>query len=43
MKLTGTVKKKDDATGVVEVEVAGRNTWGDHVTGTVAVALPRKA
>ena len=42
MKLTGTVKKKDDAAGVVEIEVAGRNSWGDHVTGTVAVALPRK-
>ena len=42
MKLTGTVKKKDEAAGVVEVEVAGRNSWGDHVTGTVAVALPRK-
>jgi acyl dehydratase len=43
MKMTGTVKKKDDAAGVVEIEVAGRNSWGDHVTGTVAVALPRSA
>ena len=43
MKMTGTVKKKDAAAGVVEIEVAGRNSWGDHVTGTVAVALPRSA
>jgi acyl dehydratase len=42
MKMTGTVKRKDDAAGVVEIEVAGRNSWGDHVTGTVAVALPRQ-
>ena len=43
MKMTGTVKRKDEAAGVVEIEVAGRNSWGDHVTGTVAVALPRSA
>jgi len=42
MKMTGVVKKKDEAAGVLEVEVAGRNSWGDHVTGTVVVALPRK-
>jgi acyl dehydratase len=42
MKMTGTVKKKDDAAGALEVEVSGRNSWGDHVTGTVVVALPRK-
>ncbi len=40
MKMTGTVKKKDDAARTIEVEVAGRNSWGDHVTGTVVVALP---
>lgn len=43
MRMTGTVKKKDEAAGIVEIEVAGRNSWGDHVTGTVAVALPRSA
>ena len=37
MKMTGTVKKKDDAAGALEVEVSGRNSWGDHVTGTVIV------
>ena len=41
MKMTGSVKKKDEATKTLEVEVAGRNSWGDHVTGTVVVALPR--
>ncbi len=41
MKMTGSVKKKDDAARTLEVEVAGRNSWGDHVTGTVVVALPR--
>ena len=42
MKMSGVVKKKDDGAGTVEVDVAGRNSWGDHVTGTVVVALPRK-
>jgi len=41
MKMTGVVKRKDDGAGTVEVDVAGRNSWGDHVTGTVVVALPR--
>ena len=41
MTFTGSVKSVDTADGVVEVEVAGRNSWGDHVTGTVSVALPR--
>ena len=41
MKMTGTVRKKDDAARTLEIEVAGRNSWGDHVTGTVVVALPR--
>ena len=43
MKMTGTVKAKDDAAGTVQVEVAGKNGWGDHVTGTVRVRLPRSA
>ena len=40
MKMTGTVKGVDDRTGVVEISVVGANAWGDHVTGTVRVALP---
>ena len=43
MRLTGTVRAKDDEAGVVEVQIAGTNSWGDHVTGTVVVALPRQA
>ena len=41
MKMTGSVKKKDETAKTIEVEVAGRNSWGDQVTGTVVVALPR--
>lgn len=45
MTLTGTVTAKrgpepDDRHGVVEVTLRGANGLGDHVTGTVEVALP---
>jgi acyl dehydratase len=42
MRLTGRVIAVSAEAGerVVEVEVAGRNGLGDHVTGTVTVALP---
>ena len=43
MKMNGKVKAKDEKNGTVEVEVVGTNTWGDHVTGTVTVALPTGA
>jgi acyl dehydratase len=39
MTLTGRVKDKSD--GVVSVEIVGRNDLGDHVSGTVDLALPR--
>jgi len=39
MTLTGSVTSKEG--DVVEVEVAGKNSWGNHVTGKVRVALPR--
>ena len=39
MMLTGSVTSKEG--DVVEVEVAGKNAWGNHVTGTVRVALPQ--
>ena len=39
MTLTGSVTAKEG--DMVEVEVAGKNSWGNHVTGTVRVALPR--
>jgi len=39
MTLTGSVTAKEG--DVVELEVAGKNAWGNHVTGTVRVALPQ--
>jgi 3-oxo-4,17-pregnadiene-20-carboxyl-CoA hydratase beta subunit len=42
MKMVGSVKSKDDATGEVVLDVAGKNGWGNHVNGTVRVALPRR-
>ena len=39
MMLTGTVTEKDDGAGTVKVEVVGKNAWGNHVTGSVTVAL----
>ncbi len=43
MKMVGSVKSKDDAAGELTVEVAGKNGWGNHVTGTVRLALPKGA
>jgi acyl dehydratase len=43
MKMNGTIKAADAATGTVDVAVVGSNAWGDHVTGTVKVALPKGA
>ena len=39
MTLSGTVFAKEG--DEVKIEVRGKNAWGDHVTGTVRVALPR--
>jgi hypothetical protein len=39
MTLSGKVTAVQD--GEVQVEIAGKNAWGNHVTGTVRVALPR--
>ena len=41
MKLRGEVTAVDAAAGTVEVAVAATNSWGDHATGTVTVALPK--
>jgi MaoC like domain len=38
MTMTGKVSKKDG--GVIEVELRGANSLGDHVTGTVELELP---
>ena len=38
LKIRGKVVSTDD--GRVDVEVTGENSWGNHVTATVTVALP---
>lgn len=44
MNVSGEVKAKDDANGIVTVAVEGvNNVWGTHMTGTVRVALPKEA
>ena len=40
MVMTGSIRDKDDAEKAVVIEVTGKNSWGNHVTGTVKVALP---
>jgi hypothetical protein len=40
MKMNGKVTAKDESAGEIEVEVTGTNSWGDHVTGSVRLALP---
>ncbi|MBW2272181.1 MAG: acyl dehydratase [Deltaproteobacteria bacterium] len=40
MKFNGSIAEKDEAAGTVVVQLAGKNTWGNHVEGTVTVALP---
>jgi acyl dehydratase len=40
MRLSGEVVAVDQASGTVTVSVAARNSWGDHATGRVVVALP---
>ena len=43
MRMTGEVKSKEvvDGEGLVELFVRGANRLGDHVKGTVRLALPR--
>ncbi|MEN8185455.1 MAG: acyl dehydratase, partial [Myxococcota bacterium] len=43
LKLRGSVKQKDEAAGTLQLEVVGANSWGDHVTAAVTVALPTGA
>jgi len=40
MKMRGEVTEVDAAGGTAIVAVAVKNSWGDHATGTVTVALP---
>ena len=42
MTLSGAVTDKDEGDGTVVVGLKGSNAIGDHVTGTVTVALPRE-
>lgn len=39
MKMRGTVKETGDD-GTVVVEIVAKNSWGNHVEGTVTVVLP---
>ncbi len=43
LRLTGRVVSAEvqDGEGIVEVEVAGANSYGNHVTGRVRLTLPR--
>ena len=40
LKIRGKVQEAKD--GVVAVQVTGNNSWGNHVSATVRVELPRK-
>ena len=40
MIVEGAVTAKNDEAGTIEISVRGANQLGDHVTGTVTVALP---
>lgn len=41
MQLRGEVTAVDPEGGTVDIAVAAKNSWGDHATGTVTVALPK--
>ena len=41
MKMRGAVSAVNVDAGTVDIEVVAKNSWGDHATGTVTVALPR--
>ena len=40
MTLNGAVSHQDAATRTVEITLSGKNSMGNHVTGTVALVLP---
>ncbi|MOA55102.1 hypothetical protein D3C78_1788320 [compost metagenome] len=40
MTFSGSVTGQDPATRTVEVTLSGKNSMGNHVTGTVALILP---
>jgi acyl dehydratase len=43
MKLRGKVVGTDAAAGTVDVDVVGKNSWGNHVEGRVVIAMPTGA
>jgi len=43
MKLRGRVASVDAEQGLLEVEVVGKNAWGNHVEGKVRLALSKGA
>lgn len=43
MRMSGVVTGKEEATGIVDLDVVGKNSWGNHVTARVRVALPAGA
>ena len=43
MRMSGSVVASDETDRVVEIQVVGKNAWGNHVEGTVRVALPAGA
>ena len=43
MNLSGEVTAKDEESGSVTVDITGKNAWGNHVTGTVDLVLPKGA
>lgn len=40
MTFNGAVTRQDAATRTVEITLSGKNSMGNHVTGTVALVLP---
>ena len=43
MRMSGRVVAVDADRGLVEVQLVGKNAWGNHVEGRVQVALPKGA
>jgi len=43
MALTGKVVSVDKDAGTVEIEVEGKNAWGNHVLATIVVSLAKGA
>ena len=42
MTLSGAVSEVDAGASSVTVQVTGKNSWGNHVTGSVRLVLPKR-